>query len=522
MKTENHSINDVLAKNTTSFIIPPFQRSYAWGRPEIERYFSDISRVIKPSLIFSFLIFICSCDSNFEEINTNPNAPLEVQPALLLRKVIYDFGEQMSYEGFVAGNLLGQHFSMVDFNLFDRHNLNSPQLGGNPWPILYTNLRDNEIILERAKNNSIDEIYRGPALILKAYMAAALTDIFGDVPYFNALKGKNGNTTPVYDRQQDIYLNENGIFDNLEKGIAALESYDGIQSLEGDILFNGNTNAWIRFANSLKIKYLMRIYKKENISSELQTIYDAATYIQSNDNNATYDFSNIQPNTFRLAVLRAGDFNLFVMSKTIQEIMINLNDPRINMFFRESKTNASVYLGLLNGIDASKTSISVADFSLTGTIYRENTAALDANFMTAWETSFLLAEAAERGLITANAQELYENGVRLAFDYWNTDLPADYLTTGTAAYTVNDANPIEQIMTQKWISNTINGYENWIEYRRTGFPILKTVDASLNENLIPVRMPYPSSEEALNATNYRDIITATNGNSINVSVWWDD
>jgi uncharacterized protein with ParB-like and HNH nuclease domain len=46
MKTESHSINDVLAKNATSFFIPPFQRAYAWGRPEIERYFSDISRII--------------------------------------------------------------------------------------------------------------------------------------------------------------------------------------------------------------------------------------------------------------------------------------------------------------------------------------------------------------------------------------------------------------------------------------------------------------------------------------------
>ena len=50
MKTENHSINDVLAKNATSFFIPPFQRAYAWGKPEIERYFNDISRIIESHL----------------------------------------------------------------------------------------------------------------------------------------------------------------------------------------------------------------------------------------------------------------------------------------------------------------------------------------------------------------------------------------------------------------------------------------------------------------------------------------
>ncbi|GAB1430123.1 DUF262 and DUF1524 domain-containing protein [Ignavibacteria bacterium] len=50
MKTESHSINDVLAKNATSFFIPPFQRAYAWGKPEIERYFSDVSRIIESHL----------------------------------------------------------------------------------------------------------------------------------------------------------------------------------------------------------------------------------------------------------------------------------------------------------------------------------------------------------------------------------------------------------------------------------------------------------------------------------------
>lgn len=50
MKTESHSINDVLAKNATSFFIPPFQRAYAWGKSEIERYFSDISRIIESHL----------------------------------------------------------------------------------------------------------------------------------------------------------------------------------------------------------------------------------------------------------------------------------------------------------------------------------------------------------------------------------------------------------------------------------------------------------------------------------------
>lgn len=468
-------------------------------------------------------IFTISCSKDFEEINTNPNAPNEVQPGLLLRQVIYDYGEEMSYEGFVAGNLLGQYFTMVDFNLFDRHSLRDPQLGGNPWASFYTNLRDNEILLNQARNNSNQAIYEGPALILKAYMTAALTDIYGDVPYLEALQGTTGNTSPAYDNQEAIYTGENGILDNLNKGIASIEKNRGLQKIEGDILFDGDFSAWIRFANSLKIKYLMRISDQVNVQADLQEVFAGDIYIALNTQNATFDFSAGLPNSFRMQQLRDGDFNLFILSKTMEEILKQNNDPRIEKLFRSIGNNPSgmQYEGLLNGPDASQTSISVANYSLPGTIFRENTSVLDANFMTAWETYFLLAEAAEKGWISGSAKLYYERAVELAFDYWQVPMPATYLTTDSAAYGLNGANKIEQIITQKWIANIINGYEGWIEYRRTGFPELKTISASLNNDLIPVRMPYPTDEAALNSENYQKAASKTDGNSVNSKVWWD-
>lgn len=475
----------------------------------------------------SYILFILTivlfgaCKKDFEKINTNPNAPIEAQPELLLRQVVYNYGENMSYEGFVAGNLLGQYFTAVDFNLFDRHELSSPQYGGKPWTFIYTNLRDNETMLNAARSNSVYQVYEGPALILKAYMTAVLTDLYGDVPYYNALRGKDGNVTPAYDAQEAIYTADGGILDNLDKAIASLNSYDGKQSLQGDILFNGNLDAWITFANSLKIKYLMRVSDRQNVAAQLQQIYDSGDYMQSNGQNATFDFSDGQPNNFRMATARIGDFNLFILSETMEEILKQYNDPRIGTFFRPTETNPGEFKGLLNGPDASQTSITVADFSRTGTIFRENTSALDANFMTAWETQFLLAEAAERGLISASANMFYNNAVTNAFAYWNTPMPSDYLNSGDAAYGMNGQDKIEQIITQKWIANIIHGYEGWIEYRRTGFPNLKTISASFNNDLIPVRMPYPTDEASLNATSYNAAAAATNGNSINARVWWD-
>jgi len=480
-----------------------------------------MNKLLYIATLVSGLILITSCENDFENINTNPNSPTEVQPSLLLRQVIYNYGDEMGLESFYAGNLLGQYFAMVDFNLFDRHSLSEAQYGGNPWRILYANLRDNEILLHQAQSNDVNAVYEGPALIMKAYLSAALTDIFGNVPYSEALQGLNGNVTPAYDNQEMIYTSTNGILDNLHKGITAINNYNGAITLEGDILFGGDLQSWVRFANSLKIKHLMRASGQMTVNNDLQAIYDGGNYIMENTQNAAFDFSDGQPNNFGASNIRTGDFNLYVMSETIQDVLDNLNDPRRAVWFRPTANNPAVYQGLINGIDASATSISVGDYSFPGMIFRENSGALDANFITAWETQLFLAEAAEKGLITADAKALYESGVQMAFEYWNTTIPADYLTTGMASFGINNADKIEQILTQKWLANIVNGYEGWIEYRRTGFPAFKSVSASLNDDLIPARMPYPGDEDALNNANYTQAANATNGNSVNAKVWWD-
>lgn len=476
---------------------------------------------MKNIIISVLCLVLLGCTKDFPGINTNPNAPVSVQPSLLLRQVIYDYGEAMSYEGFVAGNLLGQYFTAIDFNLFDRHSLSEPQVGGNPWPVLYANLRDNELLLAQARSQPAFAVYEGPALILKAYLTAALTDIYGDVPYQEALRGTEGIVAPAFDNQSDIYLGPDGILDNLEKGRAALNAYRGSLPLQGDILFGGDLEAWAVFAQSLRIKSLMRISGRTDVSAALQAIYEDGGYMQANEQNAIFSFTNEQPNNFRMARLRAGDFNLFILSETIEAALKELDDPRLAIWFRTAASEPGAYLGLRNGPDASQTSISVANFSLAGTIFREETGRLNANFLTAWETSLWLAEAAERGYINADAKALYDQGVQLAFEYWQAPMPDGYLSTGPAAYGLNGSDKIEQIIRQKWLANIINGYEGWIEWRRTGWPELLPVSASLNNGLIPVRMPYPSSEAALNPVGFESAAAATQGNSVNAPVWWD-
>jgi hypothetical protein len=470
-------------------------------------------------ILIIIVLGLGSCTKDFTELNTNPNAPVDVQPEFLLRHVIFDYGEQMSYEGFVAGSLLGQYFTAVDFNLFDRHDLSSPQFGGNPWDFMFTNLRDNQIILDKAQESETFRVYEGPALILKAFIVSNITDIYGNAPYLEAVSGRDGLIAPRYDDQEDIYTGESNILGLLEQAITSIDTYTGNATLDGDIFFDGDLSAWRRFANSLRIKFIMRMSDVNPQASTLQAIFDEGDYFTDLEMSAKFDFTNDQPNNFRMANLRIGDFSLFIMSETIQEILENYDDPRIATFFRPSANNDAVFAGLLNGPDASQTSITVGDFSFAGRIFREETGRLDANFLTSFETLFFLAEAAQKGFINADAQALYEEGVRQAFEFWGTSMPADYLQTGSAAFGQGD--PLQQIITQKWLANLVNGYEGWIEYRRTGFPELKTISASLNNNLIPVRMPYPQSEEALNGINFEDAAARSGNNSINAKVWWD-
>lgn len=475
----------------------------------------------KISFIIIAVWLITSCTNNFTDINTNPNAPVDVEPSLLLRNVLWESSEKLAYEGVVAGGLLAQQVTLIDFNLFDRHDLTGVQFGGNPWPTLYRLMRDNEIILEKARTTPSLAHYEGVALVMKTYLAGITTDLFGDVPYSEAAAGKSGVTQPKFDLQEDIYKGENGLIANLDKAILALQNVGTTAKLEGDIIYNGDFLAWIKFANSLKIKYLMRMSDIENVNAQLQAIYDSGNYIQTNAANAVFDFTTSQPNNFRMSTARAGDFQVFVMSLTIEEILKDLNDNRIETYFRPTANNPTTYAGTLNGPNTAVTTVNAGDVSFLGTIFRERTGDLDANFMTAHETNFLLAEAAERGFINASAQTLYETAVQQAFDFWQTTMPTDYLTTGKATYGLNNANKLEQIATQKWIANIGNGYESWIDWKRTGFPTLKTISASLNNNLIPVRMPYPATEQALNTANFNTAAAAADDNSINARVWWD-
>jgi hypothetical protein len=133
----------------------------------------------KISIIIVCLFAVTSCTDDFKEINTNPNAPVEVEPSLLMRNILWESGEKLSWEGFVAGSLLAQQIALIDFNNFDRHDLTGVQFGGNPWPILYTLMRDNEIVLEQSSK----KIFKIPINFVLLIVSKTINWLF--IPLFS-------------------------------------------------------------------------------------------------------------------------------------------------------------------------------------------------------------------------------------------------------------------------------------------------------------------------------------------------
>ncbi|HET9486072.1 MAG TPA: SusD/RagB family nutrient-binding outer membrane lipoprotein, partial [Chryseosolibacter sp.] len=121
---------------------------------------------------------------------------------------------------------------------------------------------------------------------------------------------------------------------------------------------------------------------------------------------------------------------------------------------------------------------------------------LKARLLSAAEVHFILAEAALKGWAVGSAQDHYEAGVRASFETWDVDGDFSDYIAGNAAYN----GTLEQIMTQKWIASWTAAAESWFDYRRTGFPALKTGEYTFR-SVMPVRFPYGDNETKLNSVN---------------------
>lgn len=488
--------------------------------------------VTKFTCALSIIFLLNSCTEDFEDINTNPNLPETVTPDLLLSGVERDIVNSIMNETWGIGNIVIQQTAKNQFVNEDRYLWG--ELNG-IWNAVFDNMRDvNSMIIlseESGENN-----YKAVGLILRAWMFSLATDCYGDVPYSEAIKAKSdGIYYPKYDTQEEIY---NGILNDLSE---ANQLLDGALNVKGDIIYGGDVQKWRKLANSLRLRYLMRISDRKEVGGDMMSILNdpaANPIFASNADNGVYTYLANSPDQFPLFSSRIGSFNEFRASKTMMDKLIGLGDNRYKVFFRPTPETEGTadpsddeYVGIPNGMADQEaleynggpqfqSRIGVFFYEASNTDYGRKIA--KGVVMTYSELQFILAEAREKNLIsTGTAETYYTAGINSSFSYYELTPAADYFTQPGVAYTGDSEQKLEKIGTQKWISLYYLGMEAWIDWRRTNYPALQPSVDNQNEDRIPVRFIYPIIEQSLNTANRKEAVARQGADDINTRVWWD-
>lgn len=350
------------------------------------------------------------------------------------------------------------------------------------------------------------------ARILKAYYFWFLTDKYGDIPYSEALKG-NAVLQPKFDKQKDIYYD---LFKELTEAQAQISLTE--KGVAGDILLNSDMSKWKKMANTIRLFMSLRLYKNDAAKAQAEyTAALAAGVLTANTDNVIYQYIGSDPNNWNpwYENYINDNRNDYAISATIGNYMISNGDPRIR-----------VYGELLNGAVkplayGNQGAVSIpGDYSRLGAALQG--ASAPAPMFTYAQVLFVRAEGVLKGLAAGDAAQLYNDGIRASMEQWGVYTTAaynSYMATAGIAYT--PATGLQQIITQKWAHQYLNGFEAWSDWRRTGFPVLTPAPGAAQGGGIPRRMGYPTNTSALNNANYKAVIASQGEDSNYTRIWWD-
>ncbi|MGB3851786.1 MAG: SusD/RagB family nutrient-binding outer membrane lipoprotein [Tunicatimonas sp.] len=484
-----------------------------------------------------------ACTDDFEELNANPNQPEEVTSDLLLTNIIYEAVREMDGMAWGEGNVIAQYVAKIQFTGRDRYDW-GPE--SDPWFEFYDLLRDVENIqaIEEEDNG-----YVAVSLIMKSWMYQILTDLYGDIPYSQAIQGKTeGNFTPTFDRQEVVYA---GILADLERANGLLTTNP--TPVVGDVLFDGDLERWQKLANSLRLRVLLRQSNQVDPSAAMEAILNDpnAPIFTSNDDQAVFNYLASAPNQQPLYTTRSGSFDEYRLSKLLENTLKGLNDNRLHVYAQPTSDaeaglvgEEEAYQGVPNGLADESALVfnGGSNFvSQVGLLYaclvcddNASPTARQGMVMTYAELQFILAEAAERGFIEGEAETFYRNGIQASYDYFQersalispevseAAAPAEgYYTQEAVAYTGSTEERLAKIGTQKWLALFFNGTEAWADWRRTGHPAGLEAGTDALIDKVPVRFMYPVEAQSLNGENYRAALSAQGPDNITTAVWWD-
>lgn len=487
------------------------------------------------------LITTTSCE-DYIDVNKDPNNPeiSELTPDNILP------GAQTSTANIFAtrmnqlGNIMAVSWSgnATDFSSpFDdefRYNLAST-FYNDIWDNMYQST-SNFSHIEKHQDGKNWDYHKAIAKIMKTFYFQYLVDLYGDIPY-TQIHQRADFLFPKYDDDKTIYR---ALVSELDKAIALINNTDKntVKSVATtDVMMKGNMTKWIRFANTIKLRILLR---QTNLNDAETTTYlaqqfanlNGAQFIGPNDDvvlNPGYINSDGKQNPFYARYgrdpqgSRTASNNLVgptrFQAQYLQGTLAGRSflDPRRTQLYVSRVAGSTTISGVLQGASSGRPS------RLGPGILKGSDQSLPV--MLAAESLFLQAEAVQRGYLAGDAKAIFESGITSSFV--SLGLPATtaatYITDSANINTIGwngSANKIEAIITQKWIANTsTNGTESWIELTRTGFPSAAPISSTASKPTRPIRLLYPDSEYAGNTAN---VPNQTKEDGFTSKVFWNN
>lgn len=476
---------------------------------------------IKIGLIVSFVILFTACDTiDYEDTNVNPNGPTAAVTSQLLTNALVSMTDILVDETPI---LYMQHITQGQYPGASRYNILYQSYDS--W---YTGpLTDlNEIIaLNSDPDTAAEAITYGDnenqiavAKIVRAYYLHYMTDKWGALPWSEAFLGID-NPQPSFDTQEAIY---DYLFAEIEEAISMVNI--GETGPTGDYFLGGDMDAWVTFANNLKMVMALRIsdVKPGLAQTKFEEAVDSGRLITSNSDNIEYNYGTDDASDSPwMDNFRTRED--YILSRTMVEYLRENLDPRLFEYAEEARDSVSPVTNFPGGIDAGyvgapngKVNGNVPSYSFIRSeiIYEPD---FPSPIFTAAQVNLSLAEAAAKGWDVGGgtAASYYEAGVEASMEYWGVDAAdiADYIAA-------HPYTGIEDIAYEKWVALYLNGPEAWAEWRRLDAPYLEPSEYA-SEPTIPVRMAYDPSIADNNEANYNAMIGFQGADSNYTKLWWD-
>ena len=474
-------------------------------------------------LLVVLLTVVAGCKRDYFDINTNPNQVTSATPELVLPNALANTGAYLTGvnpNGFAGSfyflNLWMGYWNWsgnYSINLSDKNYQFTNSFNTAIWDAGYTNLKNYNYIDNQAATLK-QPLVQGMGKIMKALHFQILVDTYGDVPYTDALQGTT-SILPKYDKGQDIY---DDLFKQIDAALALFKQGDGtFNPTANDIMFKGDISKWQKFANTLKLRMLLRQSERADrasfIQAQLATIKASGYgFLGAGENasvNPGYVNSTGQQNPFYGSFFQVNTQpsqtnNQYKANGYAISFYKSSNDPRLGAFYAPVPKTTSQYNGTLFGTTDVLVNSQVSDIG-TGVLKSVDQ---PTPIISSHESLFMQAEAAQRGWITGVAKDLYQAAITESFvNVGRTAAEAKAYYSQAGVNNVNfdaSANKIEAIITQKWASeNSLAPFESWSDYRRLGLPkdVPISLEPSVTTRQIPARLFYPQSEYSFNSTN---------------------